>query len=46
MKLPLTTSTAWLSPLTNKQYSLGSLWLYLEFGKAPEYILKAGEMGL
>jgi hypothetical protein len=29
IKLALSTPTAWLSPLTKKQYSLGSLWLYL-----------------
>jgi len=33
MKLPLTTPTAWLSPDTNKQYTLGALWLYLDNGK-------------
>jgi hypothetical protein len=30
IKLALSTPTAWLSPQTKKQYSLGSLWLYLE----------------
>jgi len=29
IKLPLKTPTHWLSPITNKQYSIGAIWLYL-----------------
>jgi hypothetical protein len=29
IRMPLTQPTAWVSPITKKQYSLGSLWLYL-----------------
>ena len=30
-KLDVKTETAWMSPQTNKRYSLGSLWLCLEY---------------
>ena len=30
-RIPLKAKTAWISPLTGKQYSLGSLWLFLEY---------------
>lgn len=29
VRVPLSQPTAWVSPLTKKQYSVGSLWLYL-----------------
>lgn len=31
IKLPLSQPTAWVSPISKKQYSLGSIWLYLEY---------------
>lgn len=31
IKFPLKTPTAWLSPITNKQYTIGAIWAYLEF---------------
>jgi hypothetical protein len=30
IRLPLSQLTAFVSPLTNKQYTIGSLWLFLE----------------
>lgn len=29
VRVPLGQPTAWVSPLTKKQYTVGSLWLYL-----------------
>jgi hypothetical protein len=29
IRIPLSQPTAWVSPLTKKQYTVGSLWLYL-----------------
>jgi hypothetical protein len=31
IKLALKTPTHWLSPITNKQYTIGAIWLYLEY---------------
>ena len=31
VRLNIRTDTAWLSTSTNKQYNLGSLWLFMEF---------------
>lgn len=40
VRVPLGQPTAWVSPLTKKQYTVGSLWLYLEFrmGRATNYL--------
>ena len=48
VKLPLTQQTAWVSPISNKQYTLGSLWLFLEFHlkKINDYITKITEYGV
>ena len=46
IKVPLNMSTAWLSPFTKKQYNLGSLWLFLEFGHKQDYFLKLSELDL
>jgi hypothetical protein len=45
IKLLIKSPTAWLSPITNKQYSLGAIWLYLECkDKSTEYLTKATEL--
>ena len=31
IKLPLSQPTAWVSTISQKQYSLGSLWLFMEY---------------
>jgi hypothetical protein len=48
VRLPLNQSTAWLSTLTKKQYTLGSLWLYLEFHLThiTDYLNKISEYGV
>lgn len=46
IKLPLKTPTAWLSPITNKQYSIGAIWLFLETKDQIEYLTKATELDL
>jgi hypothetical protein len=48
IKLPLSQPTAWVSPLSHKQYSLGSLWLFLEshLKRINDYILKVTELGV
>jgi len=48
IRMPLTQSTAWLSTLTKKQYTLGSLWLYLEFHlqHITDYLNKISEYGV
>ena len=48
MRLPLSTPTAWVSPLSKKQYDLGSLWLYLEHNlkHVSDYMVKVLELGL
>ena len=33
IKFPMKTVTAWFSPVTKKQYNLGSLWLLLEYNR-------------
>ena len=40
LKVPLKTPTAWQSPLTNKQYNIGSIWCYLEYKDKPDYMIK------
>ena len=48
IKFSLAQPTAWISPLSNKQYSLGSLWLYLEYHqkRITDYITKITEYGV
>jgi hypothetical protein len=48
IKLSLTQLTAWVSPISGKQYSLGSLWLYMEnhLKRIPDYINKVTELGV
>lgn len=49
LRLPLNSPTAWVSPITKKQYDLGSLWLYIEYHLkyiATEYVMKVSELGL
>ncbi len=45
IKMPLNTPTAWISTHTKKQYTLGSLWLYMEFyvKNITDYIKKVSE---
>ena len=42
IKLPLTQPTAWVSTISQKQYSLGSLWLFMEhhLKHINDYIIK------
>ncbi len=44
IKLLLKTPTAWLSPITKKQYSLGAIWLLLECKDKSEYLMKTTEL--
>lgn len=44
IKVLVKTPTAWLSPITNKQYTLGALWLFLECKDKTEYLTKATEL--
>jgi hypothetical protein len=46
--VPLSQPTAWVSPVTKKQYSVGSLWLYLEThaGHVADYLNKISEYGV
>ena len=48
VRLPLNHPTAWVSPITKKQYDLGSLWLYLEYHQKyiTDYVIKVSEMGV
>lgn len=51
VKYSIDTETAWLSTKTNKQFNLGSLWLYLELHtqKIPnksEYFKQASNLNL
>ncbi len=48
VRVALGQPTAWVSPLTKKQYSVGSLWLYLEFrmGHVTNYLEKISEYGV
>lgn len=48
IKLPLSQPTAWVSPISHKQYSLGSLWLYLEhhLKRINDYLIKITDLGL
>lgn len=48
VRVPLGQSTAWVSPVSKKQYSVGSLWLYLEFhtGHVADYLNKISEYGV
>lgn len=48
IRIPLQQATAWVSPLSKKQYTIGSLWLYLEFyiGNITDYINKISEYGV
>ncbi len=42
---PMNTPTAWISPLSGKRYSLGSLWLFMEseFARVKNYMDKVFE---
>jgi hypothetical protein len=48
IRLPVTTPTAWVSKITKKQYSLGSLWLCMEnhLKFINDYLAKVSELGL
>lgn len=48
IRLPLNQPTAWVSPLTKKQYSLGSLWLFMEYHlqHITDYLSKIAEYGV
>jgi hypothetical protein len=48
VRVPLSQLTAWVSPLSKKQYTIGSLWLYLEFhiGSVTDYLNKISEYGV
>lgn len=48
IRLPLSQATAWVSPISKKQYTLGSLWLYLEYHlkHITDYITKITEYGV
>ena len=48
IKLPLTLPTAWVSTISQKQYSLGSLWLFMEhhLKKINDYLIKITEYGV
>jgi hypothetical protein len=50
LKLKANTETPWLSPLTNKQYDLGSLWLLLDCDinklNSAAYIEKSSQLGV
>jgi hypothetical protein len=48
VRIPLSQPTAWVSPLSKKQYTIGSLWLYLEFhmGNVTDYLNKISEYGV
>ena len=45
IRLPVSQLTAWLSPISNKQYTLGSIWLYLQshLKRIPDYLSKVSE---
>ena len=43
LRFPLKTPTAWLSPHTNKQYTMGAIWAFLEFKDDSEYLTKVTE---
>lgn len=42
IKIPLSQPTAWVSLTSKKQYTIGSLWLYLEhkLGNVTDYLNK------
>lgn len=48
IRLPLSQPTAWVSPISKKQYTLGSLWLYIEshLKHITDYINKITEYGV
>lgn len=48
VRLPINQPTAWVSPLSTKQYSVGSLWLFMEnhLKRINDYITKVSEYGL
>ena len=48
IRVPLTQPTAWVSPDSKKQYSIGSLWLFLEsrLGHITDYMVKISEYGV
>jgi hypothetical protein len=48
VRIPFSQLTAWVSPLSKKQYTIGSLWLYLEsrVGNITDYMNKVSEYGV
>ena len=50
VKLKVTTETPWLSPITSKQYDLGSLWLLLDCDQkgqdSVQYIERTSQLGV
>ena len=48
VKIPIDQTTAWVSTISKKQYSVGSLWLFMEhhLKKINDYISKITEYGV
>ena len=48
IRMPLNMPTAWVSNLTKKQYTLGSLWLFMEYHvkNVTDYINKISDYGV
>lgn len=47
VRVSINQPTAWVSPLSKKQYTIGSLWLYLEFSNnMGDYMTRISEIGV
>lgn len=48
IRVSMSQPTAWISPMSKKQYTIGSLWLFLDYnaGHINDYMNKISEYGV